>query len=752
MFINGFPENWRDVLKEYFHVLKATNSLNTSHFSSFARRRSSSTVRGHSQSKITHRTSSLSTVLPEVIHEERHEEEESTIAERIQEEEDRIQDGVRSDGNLLIQNTITMDSGNHLMDKCAAESRPSSPERTRQSSAEPIIQSPVSISSQSNRRDCENEPIEVESYSDRGSSRPGCTRGESVSLNNSRAVVLAKLPFNINNSARQTNFKGQSDDAVELTGWSIRFTPAGCGGPPLGFPKFVLLGTRKNHPAQWQSSVVVRVESANIIHTSSTKYRLIGEMNIVDSAYAGFPKLFVSMFLQGFPPDWRTRITELYNDFFGYLNMPSGNEVGAIDSSRRRRLSKENEVTESRTFREVEEEPCIDDSLHRPERHAEDNALVPLHGQQSSADVRRSRSGRCLRPPLANWAGQRVRYDGARSGCNRLPRLVDDGERRYVDEREQQRRRIEVEWARENEQYSSASDQIDDDSYQEPVHKKRKKLQRKERVVYSTSEDSPSKSEDSENDSSEESIDKGKRRPELGEKREKGWSRAELDRLKLALKAIRVCNDDDWEKVARSLGNTRDRDSCKEAAIRRLKWEPPVNGVESPQVTSETVTARAGTIAYQHQANEYTRKFMMGGGVQGEDFFRNKDISLCESIPDVAEFGADDSLLEAIRTPVDAAAQRKRHDRYLHHLMNKGGLRNNDISRANYSRIANSTRNETMREGLLTKNANTFANLHQDLEGVAKMTRKASRRNTATEDSDMDLELDENYFDDMDDL
>lgn len=84
--------------------------------------------------------------------------------------------------------------------------------------------------------------------------------------------------------------------------------------------------------------------------------------------------------------------------------------------------------------------------------------------------------------------------------------------------------------------------------------------------------------------------------------------------------------------------------------------------------------------------------------------------------------------------------------------MNKGGLRNNDISRANYSRIANSTRNETMREGLLTKNANTFANLHQDLEGVAKMTRKASRRNTATEDSDMDLELDENYFDDMDDL
>ncbi|VDP15510.1 unnamed protein product [Heligmosomoides polygyrus] len=635
LFMNGFPENWRNVLDEYFHVLLLTE-LRV--YRPYCRKSSMRNVTKErnpvSLSEFKKRKTGFETLSGAM--------------------------GISS-YRVSFQNTTAMDSGNHLMDKCAAECRPSSPERTRQSSAEPIIQSPVSISSQSNRRDCENELIEVESYSDRGSSRPGCTRGESVSLSNSRAVVLAGLPFNINSSARQTNFKGQSDDAVELTGWSIRFTPAGSGGPPLGFPKFVLLGTRKNHPVQWQSSVVVRVESASIIHTSSTKYRLVGEMNIVDSAYAGFPKLFVSMFLQGFPPDWRTRIAELYNDFFGHLNMPSGNEVGAIDSSRRHRLSQENEVTESRTFREVDEEPCIDDSLHRPERHAQDNALVPLHGQQSSADVRRSRSGRCLRPPLANWAGQRVRYDGAgnvigiedvntstilsrritdtsalskyygisppttsrqcekyldvpelaadrgakklkkkkvtysdssdsenerrkkrvvassseddddsrgyhhkrkqadweiddlasdmrkerqlilkqarelqkqqeylqkkqkelmaierriaekeaiwrkktkkiernksvrkqsvyngddgedmanyrhtksktgaRNGCNRLPRFVDDDERRYVDEREQQRRRIEVEWARQNEQYSSASDQIDDDSYQEP--------------------------------------------------------------------------------------------------------------------------------------------------------------------------------------------------------------------------------------------------------------------------------------------
>ncbi|VDM82394.1 unnamed protein product [Strongylus vulgaris] len=32
--------------------------------------------------------------------------------------------------------------------------------------------------------------------------------------------------------------------------------------------------------------------------------------------------------------------------------------------------------------------------------------------QSSSASVRRSRSGRCIHPPLAEWAGERVRYDG----------------------------------------------------------------------------------------------------------------------------------------------------------------------------------------------------------------------------------------------------------------------------------------------------------------------------------------------------
>ncbi|KJH46329.1 hypothetical protein DICVIV_07600 [Dictyocaulus viviparus] len=51
----------------------------------------------------------------------------------------------------------------------------------------------------------------------------------------------------------------------------------------------------------------------------STKYRLVGNINILDSATAGFPKEFVAKFIHGFPPDWRTTITDLYNRFIWHL-------------------------------------------------------------------------------------------------------------------------------------------------------------------------------------------------------------------------------------------------------------------------------------------------------------------------------------------------------------------------------------------------------------------------------------------------
>ncbi|KHJ80139.1 hypothetical protein OESDEN_20192, partial [Oesophagostomum dentatum] len=109
-------------------------------------------------------------------------------------------------------------------------------------------------------------------------------------------------------------------------------------------------------------------------------------------------------------------------------------------------------------------------------------------------------------------------------------------------------------------------------------------------------------------------------------------------------------------------------------------------------------------------------------------FFQSMSMAM---LPDLTEFGADDSLLEALRTPTAAVAERKvsnrrqflaeaiedddspvrrrssavlmgtprdsaqreRQDRYFHHLISKGGCR--DVSKMNFSRAGNSTRMET---------------------------------------------------------
>ncbi|VDM69347.1 unnamed protein product [Strongylus vulgaris] len=172
---------------------------------------------------------------------------------------------------------------------------------------------------------------------------------------------------------------------------------------------------------------------------------------------------------------------------------------------------------------------------------------------------------------------------------------------------------------------------------------------------------------------------------------------------------------------------------------------------------------------------------MMGGGAQCDDFFKDNDATANVSmgvLPDLNDFGADDSLLEALhtpavvperkganrrqffaepidddtpirrrssavfmKTPVDSA-QRERQDRYFHHLISKVGCR--DVSKMNFSRVGNSTRFETTRAEMDPSKTQNFGSLDKDLNYVAKMTKKASRRKaTLVEESDEDLELED---------
>ncbi|KAK6734125.1 hypothetical protein RB195_017728 [Necator americanus] len=834
----------------------------------------------------------------------------------------------------------------------------------------PTVESPFSVSSPS---------LEQETSAGPAFETPGCNRESNREDNierndykNAKHSELAVVP--VSSVVCKVSMDGISkdigkvDDAVELRRWSIRFAPVGCGGPELGFPKFVLLGDRIGHDTQWRTSVIVRVESAEILHTSSTKYRLAGDMNVMDSASAGFPKMFVAKFLRGFPPDWRTQITILYNTFFGSL--------GVNDHLRKNFDENKSTVVfpQSPTREGAHDKDQCHTSPHDQSAHSlsagcsrtqnsKNKGYVAGRGGENRADVRTSRSGRCVHPPLAQWAGQRVRYDGygnvigvqdvttatihskgaaetlalsnyygvsparrARqsesflepprlavdSGPKKMPaqkalvtysdssneendkpynrrfrrilndkdstlrnsrrrpyqtysdeseferelraerRLIlkqakelrrqqanllemerriafheekwrkkkmrerrlegsnigghysptrseerrrqhrkqvkdekqqmvkryskyADEEDRYLEEEILERQRREEEWAEEDEHLSDCDYSDGDVDWREPVRKRRRKLRRIREQI--SSDDNSLDSKESEEESDEHNRNKP-RTEKPGAKREKGWNRAELDRLKLALSAIHVRTDDDWEKIARSLGNDRNPESCKQAAIKRLKWEPSANSC-GPVEASEPITARAGTVAFQHQTNEYTRKYMMGGGAQGEDFFRNNETTMNDSMvrPDVTEFGADDSLLEAMRTPAGAmaerkvpnrrqflaeaidddtpisrrssgiamitprdSAQRERQNRYFHHLINKGAR--GDISRMNFSR-AGCSRFERTRTGLDEIKVQKFGSLQEDLDYVAKMTKKARRNAVLEEDSDKDLELED---------
>ncbi|WKY00121.1 hypothetical protein Q1695_014748 [Nippostrongylus brasiliensis] len=960
-FTNGFPENWKSILQEYSYLRKPRNSLNSSHctnLSEIARRLSSEATRVpkpfHSHLSVTVRSNKPATP---IVEEEEPDQSRSSVANdaTTEKEEESLIDQTPD-------NTYNSQKSLNEQDRIVTRAFLFSPEKTF-NDLEKSRDSTRSLSKrtrgkQEQSMDESKENDEKHGFSPFGEPHRRCGQ-EASDISESRIENRNDLALAPIQSSRINHYE-QGDDAVELRDWSIRFTPFVNDGISLGFPKFVLRGTKRNHPTRWQSSIVVRVESATALYTSSTKYRLVGEIDIRDCAEAGFPKTFIAKFLFGFPPDWRTTITMLFNTIFSHLD-PLVYRTNTSDN-------------------DMDVVPCRQQNFGPPHNAHRNHPGAPNEGALVVREVRRSRSGRCVRAPLAEWAGQRVRYDGAGNvlgveGVNcstvhsttapdtlelsnyygvspptsprqrerfrvpavaaerggkkfdvrkdlvtfsdnsdyddeqpkrkrlnssddcygpghsrrpkqiawhetdiereikeqrrlilqkekelrkqqkelekqqkefeaikrriseqerrwkqeirrerilqernayysdepehvekkpakskqhksRQPYQLDDVERTYRKMSEMERRRFEEEWAREDEQYMDESDNVIDDSWCEPVRKKtKKKPQRRVRIETDSSAGSystDSKDEDEEEDEEESGDEKRprakQRRPQPVVQKEKGWRKDELHRLKLALAAIRVVTDDDWEKVARSLGGSRKPEACKEAAIKRLKWEPPVGGVDSPQVTAEAVTARPGTIAYQHQTNEYTRKFLMGAGARGEDFFNEKNISDVESIPDVADFGADDSLLEAIRTPVDAvlqkkvstnrrqffvepmdddtplrrrssagllqtpidSAQRERHDRYYHHLLNKKGQRN-DLSRVNYSRFGNCTRNETFADGYATRNAETFLGFHDDLDGVTKMARKAARKNEEVVNSDDELDLDEDHFNDTDD-
>lgn len=972
-FAYGFPGNWKHLLKKFFDTVKTTIPLSTSlNFSTFDRLRSLDALGGANQtSRLSARSSAVGTsvTLPDVITEELEDEE----VENTSSEDAVLLPVVKSNETTNFERQDALSK--NILDSCvasmsepmqhSADSARSSNESISRCAKDPIptVQSPTSVSSQSVNEDLSAGPLYHEPNSSADLSKHKDVRRESNLAGSSRNALLPRLQ-NVADIATSQCSKSTNNDVVELSQWSLRFAPIEFGDFGLGFPAFVVLGHKEGHFSPWQTSIVTRVVSADIFYTKSTKYRLIGDINVIDSANAGFPKTFVAKFSRGFPPDWRTTITQLYDSFFSHLK-----RTGMLES--RPEGGGHADLSHTADFGNKTQLHFYESAPYSPRKSGSSkqsrmndisyrNFLKP-----TEADVRSSRSGRCVRPPLAEWAGQRIRYDGRgnvigiqdvtniakgaldisdlcnyygvspsnestrkrpesvmevarfsggqcskrpprrgpfrkcnistdcadNSSCRKfmsssgdrsgmlsrarnvvedvsnesddssyerelrmerklirdkekelqkqqeelldwkrrialeeknrrrnrtagkcsVPQVrnrwfshseevsggrnrnrtkgkpnqrkrgknlsynMDDCDENYREDRDEQRRYFEEIWARENEELRTDSD-YDKEEWGKPVRKMKKvpAKRAKTRVLSSV----VSSNEGSVGDEENYSVDGGKAScSKLSVRKERGWNKAELQRLKLALAAIYVRNEDDWEKVSRSLGSERNPESCKQAAIKRLKWKPtnPSNS-PTPQITSDFVTARAGTIAHHYQTNEYTRKFMMGGGGQGEDYFHHNTTMMSNSIPDVTDFGADDSLLEAIQTPEEGvnkrkgnnrrqffaepveddtpprrhssglhvetptdSTQRERQARYCHYVLNKGG-RGRGKPRMNFSRVGDSTCFERTRDEELSRNGQTFGDLHENLEKAAKITQKAARRRNDMDDSNSDMD------------
>uniref|UniRef100_A0A915B3H0 SANTA domain-containing protein n=3 Tax=Parascaris univalens TaxID=6257 RepID=A0A915B3H0_PARUN len=139
------------------------------------------------------------------------------------------------------------------------------------------------------------------------------------------------------------------------------------------------------------------------------------------------------------------------------------------------------------------------------------------------------------------------------------------------------------------------------------------------------------------------------------------WRRDEIDRLKLAVRAIKPREDSDWVKVASSLGG-RDAADCLAEAQKKLGWKPQkrLTRLEEDRQLEKLACAagkaKVGTISYQVKAQRFTRKYVMAGGES--DFFEDAmDLdtgTMMTTMPSVVEFDPDDSLLNVVRTPGDA--------------------------------------------------------------------------------------------------
>ncbi|EFO26068.2 hypothetical protein LOAG_02419 [Loa loa] len=574
--------------------------------------------------------------------------------------------------------------------------------------------------------------------------------------------------------------------AVDLYNWTIRFSANDLGHSKL-FPNFafVIVGFRPDKKLDWKTSCIVAVEGNRLLRTETGAYELMGPINTILALQQGFPREFVTQFLNGFPKDWH-RILSLFfstyiepqlppqqsltiseihdDDEVGILHRrgfePSVKKCLSVDSDSQSSdsdgLSYEDSIpncredlkstkcpTSKKFFRyRIEDSYRVKTGKRRDNKHRQSKGFIfpakrvkheEKDAVRNSADLlllKTTRSGRAIKPRLATWTGQRIVYNVHGSPIKAVGITTDSIYSTSTSDmsslstlREMNLREMLQKEGRKpsfhntniksvplvaysDSKSSSSNDDDDDDdrrlsplipltpfcgkrghrssrmiisSPEEGVKRKTAKIHKLRKHRIKTSRNIVPKQKNKSMKAQRKDDDKQHSVKETAPivsfsdvESENGIvENAKAGRIAnsnvtemLAVRAICPQNWEDWENIA-ALMRTHTAEECRRQALQVLKLNIIPKESKTMDVPADVVDAlrktKVGTLAYQIQADRFTRQYLKAGN--GSDFFeetmdmepRGRKVAM---MPSVTTFDSDDSLLSVLRTPTPKSVRR----------------------------------------------------------------------------------------------
>ncbi|XP_076463999.1 uncharacterized protein LOC143296106 isoform X2 [Babylonia areolata] len=197
---------------------------------------------------------------------------------------------------------------------------------------------------------------------------------------------------------------------LKLSDWSLQ---------PIARLKSVRVeGKLPNSDYFWLSSVVVeRISSRVLKTTNGSLYQLVGNMATLNTRAAGFSAELTQLFKRGFPVDWK----ELLESSVAFAELNSKTLLtSTLPASSKEHTKPKEKITNQRTAPPRKKKTTANaNSFRTPQRvrgDTEDGHTIwtprgVVSRMVGAKDVRRTKSGRCVIPPLARWAGQYMQRD-----------------------------------------------------------------------------------------------------------------------------------------------------------------------------------------------------------------------------------------------------------------------------------------------------------------------------------------------------